>query len=176
MIEREGLVTYKGKPITLVGEPDCCTKIGSPMPDVRLSISMEEDLNLRSLVGKVVVLNAIPSIDTPVCSKQTSAFFHAIKDLGQDHVRLITVSMDLPFAISRWCDAEGIDGLESTSDYKYQDFGKKFGLLMKGLGLIARSVTVVDRDGILRYQEIVPRMEAEPNYEAALSAVRDALK
>jgi len=169
MIEREGLVSYKGKPITLVGEN--VVEAGEKIPPVKLSKSTDEDLELSELLGKVVVLNAIPSIDTPVCSNQTAKFNEEMGMLDDEGV-LVSVSMDLPFAIQRWCRENNISPTHSTSDYKYRDYGKQFSLLMKGLGLLARSVMVVDREGVLRYCEIVKHMEKEPDYGSALAAVK----
>jgi thiol peroxidase len=169
MAEIRDRVTYKGKPITLVGEGR--VEIGDLVPDVVLAKSMDEDLHLSELRGKVVVLNVIPSVDTPVCSRQTATFEREANQLG-DNVRIVSVSMDLPFAIKRWCELQGIKIVITTSDYKYHDLGKKFSLMMRGLGLLARSVFVIDKDGRLAYEEIVPRMEDEPDYGAALLAVR----
>ena len=171
MITLEGLVTYKGKPITLVGETK--VEIGEKAPDFKVSKGMEDDLRLSDFAGKIVVLNVVPSIDTPICASQTAKFNEAAAKLGDDVV-VITVSMDLPFAIQRWCEQHGVDLIETTSDYKYHEFGKSFSLLMRGLGLLARSVFVLDSGHQVVYKEIVPVMEEEPNYDAAFAAIEQA--
>jgi thiol peroxidase len=171
MITREGLVTYKGSPIVLVGEG--VVKQGDRVPDFTVSKSPADDLHLSDFPDKVVVLNVVPSIDTPICASQTAKFNEAAAKLGED-TQVITISMDLPFAIQRWCEEHGVDLIETTSDYKYHDFGKKFGLLMRGLGLLARSVYVVDKNLRLVYEEIVPQMENEPDYQAAFEAIEKA--
>ena len=169
MPERKGLVNYKGKPVDLVGDDQI--EVGQQVPDIVLSKSMEEDLHLSELRGKVIVLNVVPSIDTPVCSVQTARFEREAAEFS-DGVRIVAVSMDLPFAIERWCKQNDIKIVIPTSDYKYHDLGTKFSLQMKGLGLLARSVFVINREGKLTYQEVVKNMEEEPDYEAALLAVR----
>ncbi len=171
MVTHEGLVTYKGKPITLVGEGT--VEIGDKSPDFRVSKSMEEDLRLSDFAGNVVVLNVVPSIDTPICASQTARFNEEAAKLGSD-VKVVTISMDLPFAIRRWCEEHGVDLIETTSDYKYHEFGKSYSLLMRGLGLLARSVFVLDRQHRLVYRELVPAMENEPNYESAFEAIAKA--
>ncbi len=171
MVTLEGLVTYKGKPITLVGEST--VEIGDKAPDFKVSKAMEDDLQLSDFAGKIVVLNVVPSIDTPICASQTAKFNEAAAKLGDD-VAVITVSMDLPFAIQRWCEQHGVDLIETTSDYKYHQFGKSFSLLMRGLGLLARSVFVLDGEHRLVHKEIVAVMEEEPNYDAAFTAIEKA--
>jgi len=171
MVTREGLVTYKDKPIVLVGEGR--VNVGDAAPDFRVSTGMEDDVTLSHYRGKVVVLNVVPSIDTPICQSQTAKFNEAAAKMGEDVV-VVTVSMDLPFAIRRWCEQHGVDKIVTASDYKYHDFGKKFSLLMRGLGLLARSVFVIDKGGRLVHQDIVAKMEEEPNYDAAYAAVAKA--
>ena len=168
LVVREGMVTHRGNPVTLVGQSE--VKVGDKVPNFRLAKSVTEDLEFHQLLGRQVILNVIPSIDTPTSQTQTHRFSQELSELGED-VLLVTISMDLPFALQRWCDARGIANVEPTSDYKYQDFGKKFALLVRGMGWLARSVFVIDRGGILRYVEIVPEVEEEPNYTAALGAV-----
>ena len=171
MIIREGLVKYKGKPIILTG--DSTVSVGDKVPAFRLSRSVVEDLEIASLKPRTVVLNVVPSLDTPVCTKQAIRFNREALGLG-DGIAIVNVSMDLPFAIQRWCDQHDVQNLETTSDYKYQEFGRAFGIQMRGLGLLARSVFVIDGEGTLRYEQIVPDMGEEPDYDAALVAVRGA--
>jgi thioredoxin-dependent peroxiredoxin len=171
-MERTGLVTFHGKPITLIGDGEVA--VGQTVPDFRVSKSVADDLAISELRGRVVVLNVIPSIDTSVCSKQTETFNTRAAEY-RDKVIIVTISMDLPFALERWCRANAADIIVTTSDYKYQEFGRNFGLLMKGFGLLARSVWVIDAKGVLRYSQIVPDMGSEPDYDAALAAVKGLL-
>lgn len=165
-------VTYKGKPIVLQGENELC--LGDKIPDLRLAKGMEEDLNLDDLKGMPVAFNVIPSIDTPVCAKSTKIFNDQAGKLA-GKAAVVTVSMDLPFAIQRWCQAERVENVHATSDYKYQDFGKNFSVMMRGLGLLARSIWVMDGNRVLQYREIVPKMEDEPDYDKALEAIHNHL-
>jgi thiol peroxidase len=169
MVERTGLVTFKGKPVTLIGEGKVA--VGEKVPDFKVSKSVADDLSISELRGKTVILNVIPSIDTAVCSRQTTTFNQRAASLGTD-VAIVTISMDLPFALERWCQTNSVDIIQTTSDYKYQEFCKRFGLLMRGFGLLARSVFVIDKEGVLRYCEIVSEMTEEPDYDAALAAAK----
>ncbi|MBC8379518.1 MAG: thiol peroxidase, partial [Planctomycetes bacterium] len=109
---------------------------------------------------------------TPVCDTGTRKFNEAASKLGDDVV-ILTISMDLPFAQARWCGAAGVDQVVTLSDYQQVDFGIKYGLLIKGLRLLARAVLVVDKSGVIRYVQIVPEVAQEPDYAAALEVVQD---
>ena len=114
----------------------------------------------------------MPSLDTDVCSTETRRFNQEAAGLGGDVV-ILTVSMDLPFAQKRWCGAAGVDRVVTLSDHRDASFGLAYGVLIKETRLLARSVFVVGRDGVVRYVELVPELGEEPNYEAALAAVRE---
>lgn len=172
MIIREKRITFRGKELSLVG--DRLMPLGDRVPELKLSKSVEEDVSTADFNGRIVVFNVIPSIDTPVCSKQTTRFNEEAKDLG-DGVAIVTVSMDLPFAIQRWCELQRALHITATSDYKYQDFGRNFAVLIQGMGILARSIFIVDPQQRLIYEEIVTRIEEEPNYDAALAAVERGL-
>ena len=113
-------------------------------------------------------------VDTPVCDVQTKKFNQEAANLGDD-VEILTISMDLPFALKRYCAAEGIDKVKTVSDYMDASFGENYGVLIKENRLLARSIFVVDKDDKVRYVEIVPEIASEPNYAAAISAVKAAL-
>jgi len=157
-----------GLPVTLVGTP---VKVGDRMPDVALVGNDLKDVLLRSYEGKVLVLSAVASLDTEVCNLETRRFNAEAARLGED-VRILTVSMDLPFAQRRWCGAAGVDRVVTLSDHKHAAFGEGFGVLMKDHRLLARAVFVVDRDGTVRYIQIVEEVGKEPNYEPVLAEVR----
>jgi thiol peroxidase len=169
--EHVGLVTFKGKPLTLLGNR---VKVGDPAPPFT---ALRRDLNLffsQELAGKVVVLNAVPSLDTPVCATQARTFNQRASQLGEG-ARVLVISMDLPFAQNRFCSTEGIANLEVLSDHRDASFGLAYGLLIKELRLLARAVLVLDRHGKIAYQELVKEVAQEPDYEAALAAAGAAL-
>ncbi len=171
MEERENAVTFQGNPLTLIGpEP----KVGQAAPDFTAVANDLSPVNFADFKGKVVIISAVPSLDTPVCDTQTRKFNEAAADLG-DNVVILTVSVDLPFAQARWCGAAGVEQVQTVSDYQQADFGTKYGLLIKGLRLLARAVLVVDADGVLRHVEIVPEVTNEPDYDAGLIAAKELL-
>ena len=165
-------VTMKGKPLALVGRG---VKVGDAAADVTLVANDLGPVGLATLRGKVLVLASVPSLDTSVCSLETRRFNQEAARLGPD-VRIVTVSMDLPFAQKRWCGAEGIDRVTTLSDHRDAAFGKAFGVLLKDLRLLARCVWVVDREGAVRYVQLVPEIAQEPDYGAVLDAVKHVLQ
>ena len=168
MHERHGFVTFKGTPLTLVGQGP---RVGDSAPDFTALRGDLSPFALSGLTGKTVVINSVPSLDTPVCAMQTRRFNQETAGLGGD-VKVVVVSMDLPFAQSRFCATEGISNLETLSDHRDAAFGTAYGLLIKELRLLARAILVVDGKGIVRYSQLVPEVGQEPNYEEALAAVK----
>lgn len=168
MIEREKAVTFKGNPLTLLGE---LPAVGGDAPDCTLTTNDLADVKLSENKGKVVVLSVAPSLDTPVCATQTKTFNQKATELSDDVV-ILNISMDLPFAQARFCGAEGIDRVTTLSDYKNREFGEAYGVLIKELGLLSRAVFVVGRDGDVLYVEVVPEVTDEPDYDAALGVVK----
>lgn len=171
MAERTGLVTLKGDPLTLVGDE---VQVGQPAPEVELVANDLSAVALSSFRGQVCILTSVPSLDTPVCDIETRRFNEEADALG-DGVAVVTVSTDLPFAQARWCGATGAQNVQTLSDHREAAFGTSYGVLIKGLRLLARAVFVLDQGGIVRYQELVPEITAEPDYEAALQAARELL-
>lgn len=168
MKERSGLVTSGGKPVTLVGDE---VKVGDKAPDVTLAANNMAAVKLSERFGKVLIVSAVPSLDTSTCDIETRRFNTEAAGLGED-MAVITISRDLPFAQKRWCGAAGVDRVETLSDYREAAFGKSWGVLMKENGLLTRAVFVVDRDGVVRYIQIVPETGKEPDYAAVLTAAR----
>jgi len=168
MTEHEGAVTFQGHPLTLVGR---LPEVGQAVPDVTLVGNDLEEVTVASLQGSPLIVASVPSLDTPVCSTETRRFNEEAAGLGG--VRVLTVSMDLPFAQKRWCGAEGIEHVTTASDHRDAAFGQAWGVLIKGLRLLARAVFVVDSGGVLRYKQLVPEMTDEPDYEPVLAAVCD---
>jgi thiol peroxidase len=171
MNERTGLVTFKGGPLTLVGDE---VKVGQPAPDVELLANDLSAVKLSSFQGKVRIVTSVPSLDTSVCDTETRKFNEAAGQLGDDAV-VLTVSMDLPFAQARWCGAAGVENVQTLSDHREAAFGTAYGVLIKELRLLARAVFVVDKDGVVRYHELVGEVTDEPDYEAALKAARELM-
>ena len=167
MQEHSGAITMKGNPLTLVGHK---LSVGDSAPDIEV---LDNDLNpvkLSSFKGKVCVLSAVPSLDTPVCDMQTRRFNDEAGKLGDD-VAILTISMDLPFAQKRWCGAAGVDKVTTFSDHRDAAFGEAYGVLIKELRLLARAIFVVDRQGTVQYIQLVKEVTEEPDYEAVLEAV-----
>jgi len=172
MTERSGLVTLKGNPITLLGSE---VKVGKKAPDAELVANDLSAVKLSSLCqGKVGIITSVPSFDTPVCDVETRRFNQEAGNLGDD-VTILAISMDLPFAQTRWCGAAGVTNLRTLSDHRDAAFGKSYGVLIQGLRLLARAVFVVDKQGVVRYVELVKEVASEPDYEAALAAARKLL-
>ncbi|NOX59327.1 MAG: thiol peroxidase, partial [Planctomycetes bacterium] len=124
MAERAGAVTFKGSPMTLVGDE---LKVGAALPSFTLTGQDMGDITNANYAGKVLVLSVVPSLDTPVCAIQTKAFHQKAADLSND-LGLLTVSLDLPFAAKRFCAAEGIESAKTGSAYKHHCFGETFGV------------------------------------------------
>jgi len=171
MGERPNAVTLRGDPLTLVGSDPA---LGEPAPDVTLIDNDLAPFALSSVTGKVCVVSAVPSLDTPTCDMETRRFNTEAAALGDDVV-ILTVSTDLPFAQKRWCGAAGVDRVVTLSDHREGAFGEAYGVMIKGLRLLARAIFVIDRDGILRYKQIVPEIAQEPDYEEILDTVRNLL-
>jgi len=162
-------VTMQGRPMLLTGTE---MKVGMPAPDFKVVDNDMLPMKFsRTYGGKVAVISAVPSLDTPVCDLETRRFNKEAEALGPD-VGVLTISMDLPFAQKRWCGAAGVKNVRTFSDYQKAEFGKTWGVLIKDLRLLARAVFIVDKDGIVKYAQIVPEVASEPNYEEILNALR----
>ncbi|OMF22391.1 lipid hydroperoxide peroxidase [Paenibacillus sp. FSL H8-0548] len=166
--ERTGAATFKGNPITLVG-PEL--KIGDQAPDFSINKSLVENASLKDFSGKVKLISVVPSIDTGVCDAQTRRFNEEAGALG-DNVVVLTISVDTPFAQSRWCGAAGVDKVVMLSDYKAHSFGEAYGVYIKEFGLDQRSIFVIDANDTIQYVEYLPEMTEHPNYELAINAVK----
>lgn len=161
------MTTFLGKPVTLVGQQ---LQIGETAPDFTLTTTDLVQKSLSDFAGKKKVISVIPSIDTGICSTQTRTFNKELSDM-EDTV-VITVSADLPFAQARWCGVEGLERAVMMSDYYDNTFGKNYGLLMQEWHLLARAVLVLDEDNKLVYAEYLENVNSEPNYQAAIEAVK----
>lgn len=166
MSERSNVITFKGNPMTLVG-PEL--KTGEAAPAFTAVSNALQPVGLADFKGQVVLISSVPSLDTPVCELQTKRFNEEAAKLD---AKIVTISMDLPFAQKRFCASNQAENITVLSDYKDRDFAHNYGLYIKELGLIARAVLVIDKAGKLDYVEIVKEVTDHPNYEAALAHAR----
>lgn len=171
MQERTGVFTAGGNPLTLIG-PEI--RLGDTAPDFTVLDGDLKPATLSQFAGKVVLLSVVTSLDTGICDVQTRRFNEEAAGLGGD-VAILTVSVDLPFAQKRWCGGAGIDSVHVFSDYRDHEVGRKYGVLIKELKLLARSIFVIGKDGIVRYARINSENAQEPDYDDALAAAREAL-
>ncbi|MCG1022048.1 thiol peroxidase [Sutcliffiella horikoshii] len=162
-------VTFKGNQMTLVGSE---VKVGDQAPNFSVLANDLSAVTLENYKGFKKLISVVPSIDTGVCDQQTRKFNEEAAKL--DNVKVITVSMDLPFAQKRWCAASGLDNVEVVSDHRDASFGEAYGVLMQELRLLARSTFVVDSNDKVTYVEYVGEGTDHPNYEAAIEAVKTA--
>ncbi|MCK9377941.1 MAG: thiol peroxidase [Syntrophobacterales bacterium] len=167
MVERPGIITMKGNPLTLMGRE---IQVGDQAPDCEVIANDLSPFKLASLQGRVAILSAVPSLDTPVCNIETRRFNEEAAKLGAN-VAILTISMDLPFAQKRWCAAAGVERVKTYSDHRDAAFGLAYGVLIKELRLLARAVFVIDKAGVVRYLELVKEVANEPDYDAILQAV-----
>ena len=169
--KRPGAVTFKGGPVTLVGPQ---IKAGDKAPDFK-TLKVLDFVSLADTPKKARMFSVVPSLDTPVCSTQTKKFEDGLKNLG-DKAAAYTVSLDLPFAQKRFCAEAGVTTMQSLSDVHNHSFGENWGVLIEGLPLplLTRAVFVVDQSGTVTYAEYVPEVTSEPNYDAALDALKAA--
>ena len=171
MQEHSQAVTLHGNPFTLIGDQP---GVGAQAPDAELITNDLAPVKLSSYRGQIVILTTVPSLDTPVCDVMTRRFNTEAVNLSEK-VAILTVSMDLPFAQKRWCGAAGVERLTTLSDHRTAGFGEAYGLLIKELRLLARSVMVLDPQGVIRYYQLVKEIAEEPDYAAALAAVRQLI-
>jgi thioredoxin-dependent peroxiredoxin len=171
-MSRSGAITFKGNPMTLAGEE---VSEGQAAPDFTLHYfeGGMQTLSLADVKGKPTLVSVVPSLDTGVCAIQTKKFNESLADMG-DSINAVTVSMDLPFAMNRFCGAEGITNLKVGSDYQDRNFGNSWGTLIEELKIMCRACFVLDSSGKVVHAEYVPEVTSEPNYDAALAALKSA--
>jgi len=168
MKERTDIVTFKGNPVTLLGP---ALRVGDKAPDFRVVDTALNPVTLADYAGKTRIICSVPSLDTPVCDTEARRFNQEAAALGANIVVLV-ISLDLPFAQKRWCGASGIDRVVTLSDYRERSFGQAYGVLVKELCLLARSVFVVDKDDTITFVQHVAEITEEPDYAAVLEAAR----
>ncbi len=170
-MERKGIVTVKGNPVTLIGSE---VKVGDKATDFTVVDGDLKDIRLKDFAGKMKMISVSVSLDTPVCDTQARRFNQEAAKLPEDIV-ILNITMDLPFAISRFCTTAGIDKVHAYSDHREASFGNAYGVLIKELRLLARSIFVIDKNDVIRYIEIVPELTNHPDYDKALGALKKLL-
>ena len=166
-MERPGATTMKGGPLTLIG-PEL--KAGDAAPDFAAVDTGLKPVDLAKTGSGVRIFSVVPSLDTPVCDMQTRRFNEEAAKLP--NVKIYTISMDLPFAMKRWCGAMGVDKVEMLSDHRTGSFGENYGTMIKDLRIESRAIFVVDQANKLSYVEYVKEVADHPNYDAALAAAK----
>ncbi len=166
--ERKDAVTFKGNPITLIGNE---IKEGDTAPDFTVLSTDLNEVRLSDYKGKVVVIAVFPSVDTGVCALQLARFNQEAASFGSN-VQLLSISADLPFALKRYCADKGIENALTVSDHKELDFGMKYGFVIKELRLLSRGTVVIDKEGTVKYIEYVPEVGEHPDYEKALEVIK----
>lgn len=169
MTERLSAVTVNGNPFTLLG-PEL--RVGDRAPDFEATDMKLQRVRLADTGTKVRIFSVVPSLDTPVCDAQTKRFEDELGKLP--NIDVYTVSVDLPFAMSRWSMAMGVDHVKMLSDYRTGSFGEAYGTMIKDLRLESRAVFVVDSDNRLKHVEYVRELNEPPDYDAALTVARAA--
>jgi thiol peroxidase len=171
MTERTGIIHAGGNPLTLIGHE---VKVGDTAPDFEVIDNNMNPVTLSSFRGKVVIISAVPSLETRTCDMETRRFNQEAGNLSQDIV-ILTISMDLPFAQKRWCGATGVDKVITLSDHRDALFGTAYGVLIKEMRLLARTVFVIDRQGTVRYIQVVKDITTEPDYDPVIAAANELL-
>lgn len=167
-IERKNATSLKGNSFTLIG-PEI--KVGQKAPDFTVLAGDLSPATLSASKGKTRLILSVPSLDTPVCDAETRRFNQEAAKLSG--VEVLVISVDLPFAQGRFCQTAGIQNLKTLSDHRDVSFGKAFGTLIKELRLLARAVFIVDANDTVQYVEYLKDIASYPNYDAALSALKE---
>jgi thioredoxin-dependent peroxiredoxin len=171
MTERKGVVMINGNPLTLLGNE---LKVGDTAPDFEVLDQDLKPVRLSLFKGKPLVIVSVPSIDTAVCDLETKRFNKEASRLSND-VQIITISMDLPFAQKRWCDDTATKDVHLYSDYRDANFGNAYGVLIKELRLLARTIFIVDGKGKISYIQYVKETTDEPDYDDVLEGIKKAI-
>jgi thiol peroxidase len=162
-------VTFIGNKVTLLGSE---VKVGDKAPNFTVLANDLSEVTLNDTKGQVRLISVVPSLDTGVCDAQTRRFNEEASNLG--NVKILTISVDLPFAQKRWCGAAGVENVQTLSDHRDLSFGEAYGVAMQEFRLLARAIFVVDSSDTVTYVEYVSEGTNHPNYEAALEAAKSA--
>lgn len=167
MKKNQGAIKFKGNPMTLLGN---MVKVGDKAPEFVALQNNLQPKGLKDFEGKIKVISVVPSVDTEICAMQTRKFNEMAAKL--EDVNILTISCDLPFALNRFCSAEGIDKVVTLSDHKETDFGINYGFLIEELRLLARGIVVIDKSNTIQYVEYVAEATNHPNYDKAYEEIK----
>jgi thiol peroxidase len=167
-MERNNIVKAAGSPVTLTGNP---VKEGDRAPGFTVLTAEMKEMSLADFSGKTLIISVTPSLDTPVCDLQATRFNQEAGSLSGD-VTLLNISVDLPFALARFCAAKGIDRVKTLSDHRDVSFGTAYGVLMKESRLLARAIFIIDKGGTVRYVELVDDVTKQPDYDRAIAEAK----
>lgn len=170
-MERANAVTFKGNPLTLVGNE---AKIGDKAADFKVLSADLAETDLAKFNNKIKLIATVPSLDTPICDLEIKRFNDEATKISKDVV-IIFISMDLPFAQKRFCQFNEIKNVKTFSDHRQASFGENYGVLIKELRLLARAIFIVDKSDTIRYVEYVKELSSHPNYDAAITALKDVV-
>lgn len=170
MEKRNDVIKFAGNAMTLVGKE---IKVGDTAPDFTALTPELTPLSLSSTKGNVRVISVVPSIDTSVCDMQTRWFNEEAAKI--EGLTVLSISVDLPFAIKKYCATKGIENIKTLSDHKTLDFGLKYGFVIEELRLLARGTIVIDRNDIVRHVEYVPNVSDHPDYAKVMTTVKEYL-
>lgn len=165
----QNLVKANDKYVTLLGTQ---IKIGDKAPNFKVVDKNFSPVQLTDFKNKTLLISVVPSLDTGVCALQTKHFNEEVTKLPKNII-MLTISNDLPFAQKRFCKVEGVDHIKILSDSVWRNFGESYGLIIKDMGLLTRAIFIIDSQGVVRYKELVANISQHPNYESALTAVKN---
>ena len=167
-LQTNNLVKAGNKYVTLLGEQ---VYVGEKAPNFNVVNENFSEVSLNDFDKKIILISVVPSLDTGVCALQTKRFNEEVANLP-DSIVMLTISNDLPFAQKRFCKTENVNNIKILSDSVWRDFGSKYGLLIKDMGLLTRSIFIIDEQGKIAYKELVENLSKHPNYEMALATLR----
>lgn len=167
MQKRKDIITMGGNPLTLLG-PEI--KVGDKAPDFTVLTNDLDPYTLKDAGDQVKIISIVPSVDTGVCQIQTTRFNKEADKL--DNTVILTISVDLPFALKKFCSAQGIDKVITLSDHKDLSFGMNYGFAIEELRLLSRGIVILDKDNVVKYVEYVPEVTDHPNYDKALEEAK----
>jgi len=165
--ESPNLVKAGDKYVTLLGTQ---INVGDIAPNFKVVDNSFSPIQLSKFNSEIVLISVVPSLDTGVCSLQTKRFNDEVANLP-DNIVMLTISNDLPFAQKRFCKTEEIDKIKVLSDSVWRDFGSKYGLLIKDMGLLTRAIFIIDNQGKIAYKELVANISQHPDYDMALATL-----
>jgi len=165
--KRKDFVTMGGNPVTIIGNE---VKVGDNAPDFTVLTNDLKPFSLQDAGDNVKIISVVPSVDTGVCEFQTTHFNQEASELG--NVRILTISVDLPFAQKRFCGAKGIDKVITLSDHKDLSFGMNYGFVIEELRLLSRGIVILDKSNVVKYVEYVKEVGEHPNYDKAIEEAK----